>query len=99
MSDKLPQQDESAQGAVGSNVGLGCGALKLLARIQRNPIELRYGRSRWVPNYLPVGTTRADFDELMKTNLVKIDMGRLLPNPLMGGLTNPPALTNTEFTP
>jgi len=57
---------------------LSTGASKLLERVIRKPVDLYWGRSGWRPSSLPAGVKAADFDELVKSRLVRIDLARLV---------------------
>tara|TARA_R110002124_G_scaffold128157_9_gene288604 strand:+ start:12008 stop:12235 length:228 start_codon:yes stop_codon:yes gene_type:complete len=55
------------------------GELAILRRLENRPIELRWGRSGWVPEGLPKPAKRADFDRICKRvpSLVEIKLAKL----------------------
>ena len=59
---------------------LTAGELAILRRLEKKPIDLRYGRNDWVPESLPRPAKRADFDRILKRNppVVRISLGRLV---------------------
>lgn len=57
---------------------LTSGEKKILLRLEKGPIELYWGRNGWCPSSYPAGTKRADFDVLMRRDIVKVMLGRLV---------------------
>lgn len=60
--------------------GLTVGEQAILRRLEKAPLDLRWGRSGWCADYLPKPAKRSDFDSLCKRNpaLVEIVMARLV---------------------
>jgi hypothetical protein len=55
------------------------GEKAILKRLQKKPIELRWGRHGWSPENLPKSSKRSDFDSLCQRpeGLVKIASAQL----------------------
>lgn len=75
---------------------LGCWAQKLYEKVQRKPLDLYYGKSGWCPTSLPRCVKRADFDELINSGFVRIELGRLVPNAAVTGDAPPYGAASSE---
>jgi hypothetical protein len=60
--------------------GLTVGEQAILRRLEKAPLDLRWGRSGWCVDYLPKPAKRSDFDSLCKRKpaLVEIEAARLV---------------------
>ena len=58
---------------------LAAGEQAILKKLSIGPIDLRWGRNGWVPERLPKGARREDFDRICERHdLVKIELGQLV---------------------
>lgn len=54
------------------------GETAILARLDKGPLDLYWGRSGWVPCALPRRAKRVDFDSLIKRGFVKVAAAQLV---------------------
>lgn len=76
----VPQSMDEVKEAPMEPTALTEGEAAILKRLQKKPLDLRWGRNGWCPCGLPKQARRADFDSLVRRNpaLVRIELGMLM---------------------